>query len=116
MKISRIFSCLVPPGKHGDPDAPAPVLGTGVALHGKLFQMLADISAKADQECNIAIRFLMDEDGTQQNEARTDLIKLIQHPTLDAANRLGDGCAMSRTRSQGWVCSSLFSAELATTR
>lgn len=89
MTISRIFSSLVPPGKHGDPDAPEAILGTEVALHGNLFKMLADVYVKSDQECNIPIRFLMGEDGTQQNDVRTELVKLIQHPTLDAANAFG---------------------------
>ena len=89
MKISRIFSSLVPPGKHGDPDAPAPILGTEVALQGNLFKMLADIHAKSDQECNIPIRFLMAEDGSQQNDVRSELLDLLRHPSLEAANTLG---------------------------
>jgi hypothetical protein len=89
MKISRIFSTLVPPGKHGDPDAPEPILGTEVALQGNLFTMLADIYVKSDQECNIPIRFLMAEDGTQHNDVRAELITLIQHPALKTANALG---------------------------
>lgn len=89
MKIARIFSALVPPGKHGDPDAPDPVLGTEVALQGNLFHMLSDIYVKSDEECHIPIRFLMAEDGTQQNDVRTELIKLIQHPTIEAATQLG---------------------------
>jgi hypothetical protein len=89
MKITRIFSSLVPPGKHGDPDAPEPILGTEVALQGNLFKMLSDVYAKSDEECNIPIRFLMAEDGTQQNEVRTALVELIQHPSLDGANTLG---------------------------
>ena len=89
MKILRIFSSLVPPGKHGDLDAPEPIRGTEVALQGNLFRMLADVYVKSDEECNIPIRFLMTEDGTQQNEVRTALVELIQHPSLDGANMLG---------------------------
>jgi hypothetical protein len=89
MAISRIFSSLVPPGKHGDPEAPERILGTEVALHGNLFKMLSDIYVKSDEECNIPIRFLMAKDGAQQNDVRTELVNLIQHPTLAAANQLG---------------------------
>jgi hypothetical protein len=89
MTISRIFSSLVPPGKHGDPEKPELVLGTEVALQGNLYKMLADVYAKSEQECHIPIRFLMAEDGTQHNDVRTELITLLQHPTPSAANRLG---------------------------
>jgi hypothetical protein len=51
--------------------------------------MLADIYAKSDEECNIPIRFLMAEDGTQENEVRTELIQLISQPTLGRPNALG---------------------------
>src|SRR5436305_2569401 len=88
MAISRIFSTLVPPGKHDDPDAPQSILGTEVALRGNVFKMLSDIYVKSDQECDVAIRFLMADDGRQQNDVRSELVQLIQQPTLEGANRL----------------------------
>src|SRR4051794_5972897 len=89
MTISRIFSSLVPPGKHGDPENPEPVLGTEVALQGNLFKMHGEVYVKSELECHIPIRFLMAEDGAQHNDVRAELIALLQQPTPEAANRLG---------------------------
>src|ERR1043166_5415477 len=90
MNITRIFSSLIPPGKHGDPGAPQPVIGTEVGLNGNLYKMLADVYEKSDDECNIPIRFLMTADGKQENEVRTEIVNLVQHPTLSAALSLGE--------------------------
>src|SRR5574341_442289 len=50
MDVRKIFSYLVPPGKHiPEPDE---VRGTQIPLSGRLSQMLTDVFVKADKECH----------------------------------------------------------------
>ena len=82
MKITNVFSFLVYPGKNEK--NPEDVRSTEIALKGKLFVMLRDLYEKSRYECNIPIRFVVDEDGPQKtNEVRTQLIEFINKPTID---------------------------------
>ena len=84
-EIYHIFSSLVPPGKH---EATIEIRGSSITLEGKLYGMLANIYDKADEECNIPIRFLPARDGTQNNEVRSAIVDLVEDPTLDKATAL----------------------------
>jgi hypothetical protein len=75
MKIKKIFSFLVPVGKHID--TPQILKGTEVPLNGMLYEMLSDIFNKSDQECNIPVSFIP-KDDKQVNDVRSELIKLLK--------------------------------------
>lgn len=81
MQITHIASFLIYPGKNLE--NPPEVKGTMVPLSGRLFNMLNVIFEKSDSECDIPIRFVMAEDGSQNNEARNDMLAYIESPTLD---------------------------------
>lgn len=85
-EITHIFSSLVAPGKHEED--PGEIHGTAIPLDGDLFAMLATIYDKAEEECNLPIRFI--SDGSQNNEVRTMLIDLIEEPNLHRANKLAE--------------------------
>ena len=90
MNIIKISSFLVYPGKNLEhlPE----VQGTLLPLQGSLYNMLEEIYIKSDKECNIPIRFLMADDGSQNNLARNLIVAYIEFPDLvkgkDIANRL----------------------------
>ena len=97
-EIYHIFSSLVPPGKHDDA---IEIRGSSITLEGKLYGMLANIYDRADDECNIPIRFLPARDGTQINEMRTALVDLVADPTLDRAIALAQRLAKVSTNRSG---------------
>ncbi len=86
MELQHIFSYLVPPGR--PEEVPDDVRGTAVPLRGSLYSMLCDVFNKSDRECNIPVRFLPAEDGTQHNQVRALLLDLIGRPTLARARHL----------------------------
>lgn len=78
MRIKAIQSYLVPPGK-GD-EEPLDVMGTTIPEDGRLFEMLAGVFHDSDEECDIPIRFLMADDGSQQNEVQEMLVQFANNP------------------------------------
>lgn len=96
-EITHIFSSLVAPGKHET--EPAEIHGTAIPLAGDLFAMLANVYDKAEEECNIPISFL--SDGAQNNEVRTEFVRLVEHPTLARANKLGERLSSVTTGRSG---------------
>jgi hypothetical protein len=85
-EITHIFSTLVSPGKHEV--EPEEIHGTAIPLDGDLFAMLATIYDKAEEECNLPIRFV--SDGAQHNDVRSEFIALIEKPTLQRASKLAE--------------------------
>jgi len=85
-------SFLVPPGKNLE--NPPATQGTILPLQGNLYRMLSDLFRRSDRECDIPIRFVRAENGSQQNMVRTMLIDYIADPDLPCgralANRLRD--------------------------
>jgi hypothetical protein len=92
MQVSTIQSYLVPPGK-GEDNPPA-VMGTKIPRAGRLFEMLSRVFDVSDEDCDIPIRFLMADDGSQQNEVRSMLIEFTKKPDqahgMPIAERLRD--------------------------
>ena len=86
MEIYKIFSFLVPPGKHKDIDISIP--GADLPLNGRLFKMLADVYLRSDKECNIPILCSPAIDGEQQNDFRDELIMLLKQKSITTATRL----------------------------
>ena len=92
MEIVSLSSFLIYPGKNLE-DAPE-ALGTLLALEGNLYGMLSDVFERSDRECDIPIRFTIDENGSQTNPVRNMLLDFIGDPGLPKgralANRLRD--------------------------
>lgn len=88
MGIINIFSFLVPPEKNSS--TPSIVKGTDVPLQDDLFKMLSDIFHRAEKECMTPIRFLMQEDGAQNNEVRNSIISILKKPELQIAQTLAE--------------------------
>lgn len=99
MVIGSIFSFLVHPGKGEDvqPD----IGGVTIPLEGKLFSKLSTVFDKASDECNIDIAFTRSDDGSQNNNCRTDIIELLERQTLDNARALADRLQSVTTKRSG---------------
>ena len=99
MPVTHIASFLVSPGKNleNPPDAK----GTMLPLSGRLFNMLNFIFEKSDNECDIPIRFVMAEDGSQNNEARNGILAFIEQPTLGNGRVLAERLRDLTTQKPG---------------
>jgi hypothetical protein len=86
--ISSQCSFLVPPGKNLA--TPPETRGTLLALDGNLHRMLSDLFRRSDHECDIPIRFLRHEDGSQHNVVRSMLLDYIASPDLSKGKALAD--------------------------
>jgi hypothetical protein len=86
--ISSQCSFLVPPGKNLA--RPPETRGTLLALEGNLHRMLSDLFRRSDDECDIPIRFVGDEDGSQQNPVRSMLVDYTASPDLSKGKALAD--------------------------
>jgi hypothetical protein len=86
MSVDKIFSYLTYPKKNR-PDETA-VSGTQIPLDdGKLSKMLKDIFDGSRNDCNVPVMFVSDGDQ-QENVVRTELLALIDKPTVAAATPL----------------------------
>jgi hypothetical protein len=99
MPIKKIYSYLVPPGKHLE-ELPQ-LSGTEITLEGRLFRMLSDIYDKADAECNIPIVFLPAVDGAQKNECRHDLVSLLRRNAQSTAVLFANRLMKATTHKSG---------------
>jgi hypothetical protein len=88
MEIINILSFLVSPGKNLE--NPPSVKGSIIPLNGNLYNMINDIFKKSDNECDIAIHFMPEENGVQNNEVRNNLIAFINDPSVDRGRSLGE--------------------------
>lgn len=92
MPITNIHSFLVQPGKNIED--PPPINGAEIPLEGSLYDMLREVYEKSDIECDIPIRFVPLEDGTQENECLSLLIEFTREPSHEngflLAERLRD--------------------------
>lgn len=80
MPVQHIHAFVAHPRK-GRP-SPAQANGTAVKLNGKMFDLLQNIYAKADQECDVGITFAPTAEGTQQNDCRDLICKYLEDSTL----------------------------------
>lgn len=99
MEIRKIFSYLAYPSKHED-EQPE-IGGASIPQKGRLYQMLKDIFDKSDQECNIPICFRPDGDGKQNNACRSEIIEMIDSPTLTAGRRIAGRLQQVTTGKSG---------------
>lgn len=99
MAIESIFSFLVHPGKGEDlqPD----IGGVSIPLEGKLFYMLSTVFSKASEECNIDIAFTRSDDGSQHNNCRAEIIKLLKIKSLSNARVLAKRLQAVTTKRSG---------------
>lgn len=87
MEIAKIFSYLVYPGKNEK--TPEEVKNAEITLSGKLFEMLRDLFEKSSYECNIPIRFVVeDDDPPKTNKGRTQLIGFLKEPCIDKGEEI----------------------------
>ena len=87
MEINNIFSYLVYPGKNEK--NPEEIRGTDVNLSGKLYSSLEKMFDNAENECEIPIRFIVDENDEQkQNFVRAMIINFINNPNYANGEKL----------------------------
>lgn len=86
MSMEKIYSFLTYPRKN-QPDE-AIVSGTEIPLdNGKLCKMLAAIFSGAGKDCNVPVMFVSDG-AKQENAVRTELLALLQNPSVALATPL----------------------------
>lgn len=99
MNITDIFSFLVHPAKGEDEQ---PEIGGAIIPHsGKLFQMLSELFARSDIECNIEICFRPTPEGKQENDCRDEIIALLQNPCIDLARIIASRLQAVTTHRSG---------------
>lgn len=76
MEIGSIHSFLIHPGKNEE--SPHEINGTSVAKSGLLFDRLKNVFDRAETECKHNIAFVPDEDETQKNECRDDILTYLK--------------------------------------
>jgi hypothetical protein len=99
MDLQKAASYLVSPSKNL-PNPPQPQ-GTFLPLTGNLHDMLLQVFHRSDQECQIPIRFVMAQDGTQTNPARDSILRFIQHPTLPNGLTIANRLSIFSTNKSG---------------
>ena len=98
MPIATIFSFLTYPKKN----RPDETVVTGTAItqdHGKLSKMLGDIFDTAGRECTIPVMFTSDD--SQANEVRTELLALLNGPSVAAAAPLANRLQQATSGTSG---------------
>lgn len=98
MSIKSIFSFLVYPGKHLDPQPD--IRGTVIPLNGRLYNMLSENYDNSKYECKIDIRFTSKND-VQENDVRSELINIIKYPQLQATKSLAERLQIVTTNKSG---------------
>ena len=99
MPIKNICSYLVHPGKGAE--KPAELQGSEVPLEGRLYDLLEEVYARSDTECEIDICFNQGQDGSQNNPCRSLILSHLQGPTLDTARSLANRLRDVTTRRSG---------------
>ncbi len=99
MQITYIASFLVSPGKNMD--NPPNVIGAMLPLLGPLYKMLNLVFEKSDEECDIPIRFVMADDGSQNNAARNIMLAFIEDPTQEKGKVVAERMRDSTTPKSG---------------
>ena len=98
MPVRRIHTFLVHPGRAGDPE---PIVGTEVALEGQFFNLLRDIYARSDAECETEIAFNQGPNGKQDNACRNLLVDYLRRSTLAKGRRLAERLKSVTTHRSG---------------
>lgn len=80
---------------------PPQVNGASVGLEGNLFELLENIYARSDHECNINITFAPAPDGAQQNDCRDLVCDYLNHSTLAKGREIADRLEKHTDRRSG---------------
>ena len=88
LAITHIHTYLVHPGKGAAPSTQ--ISGNTVPLAGKMFDILSDVYAKSEHECEIEIVFNKSSSGSQQNPCRDLILMYISGPTLIRGRRIAE--------------------------
>lgn len=100
MKLDKIHSYLVHPGKHqGEPQA---VTGTEVPKSATgMVKMLTGVFDKSVNECNIGIIFRPDESGKRNNPCQSLVVDYTKAPTLAKGQKLAERLQAATTLVPG---------------
>ena len=99
MPVTSIFSFLVHPSK-GEENQPE-IGGTAIPLETNLGLLLSRQFEKASEECRIEIAFRPQDDGTQRNDCRDDLISAVKNGGVDTARLLATRLQKVTTNRSG---------------
>lgn len=99
MRIQKIYSYLSYPSKHEDHQPE--IGGATISKKGRLYDMLKGIFDKSDKECNIPICFAPEEDGTQNNVCRNEIIDLVDLPSISAGRKIAERLQSVTTNKSG---------------
>ena len=98
MPIHDIHTYLVRPNKLSEPDGE--ISGTTVPLEGRLFDLLSDVYARSDEECDIDITFRPLE-GAQQSDCRDLILEHVSEPSLDSGRAIADRLERNTDKRSG---------------
>ena len=98
MPVVRVHTYLVHPKSD---DVTSGIGGTTLPLAGKLFELMADVYAKSDHECDIDISFNPQPDGTQKNACRDAVTSYLNDPTLERGRVIAQRLAAVTTKRSG---------------
>lgn len=84
LSIIHIHTFLVYPRKR----ATSEISGAVLVQKGRLYEMLDDVYAKSDEECDVDISFDHSADGKQTNPCRSLITRYLTQPSLDRARHL----------------------------
>lgn len=99
MAIEFIHTYLVHPNKNVE-DAAA-IIGSLVPHEGEMFELLASVYEKADDECNIGIAFNKGPLGEQVNECRDLLVAYASAPDVELGRVVAQRLAGLTTKRSG---------------
>jgi len=88
MAVQHIHTFVVHPRK-GETD-PAQINGTTLKLDGKMFDLLRNIYAKSEQECDVDITFIPAKNGRQQNDCRDLICEYLSETTLANGRKIAE--------------------------
>lgn len=99
MAIEFIHTYLVHPNKNVE--EPAAVIGSLVPHEGEMFELLASVYEKADQECNIGIAFNKSAQGDQVNVCRELLVSYAAAPEIEPGRLVAQRLSELTTKRSG---------------
>jgi len=82
-------------------DNPPGVNGVMLPLLGPLYEMLNLVFEKSDKECDIPIRFVMADDGSQNNAVRNIMLAFVEDPVLKKGKVVAERMRDSTTPKSG---------------
>lgn len=100
IKINNIFSYLTYPGKGKSSEDQIEIAGAVIPQQGRLHQMLTNVFARSETECDILIYF-PSFDGTQYNECRAEVVELLYNPGVATGRKLAQRLQAVTTNRSG---------------